>query len=145
MFNLLHIIWLKLIQGIIVWVGICSLLESVQHLSRLFCLLGSPIVKSGVFLICLLLYITWSFPLQLLTFYLCFIGLVFWLLCTKEDSLFWFHIFNILYASCMLAVTSFFRLKKNSLNDCVDSIFLCLWPWFLLLPLCLLFLNSILS
>lgn len=64
---------MKVLLGVIVGAGVCSLLEFVEHLFRP---LRVSIKKSGIILIGVLVMLA-VFPLKLLIFFLCFVGLVF--------------------------------------------------------------------
>ena len=73
-----------ILLGIVVWAGICGLLESAAHLFRPFLLLKSPL-RSQLNSSSSSFYVTLSFFFpQLKIVFLCSVRLVFWLLCAKE-------------------------------------------------------------
>lgn len=82
----LHLCWLKVLLGIIVWAGDDGLLESAAHLSWTYLLtFRVPTEKSGVILRSLTLYVTWSFSLEAFNIFSLFCMLNALIIMCQED------------------------------------------------------------
>ena len=82
--------------GIVAWVGICVLLGSAYHLSRILWLSYFLLRSLGVILIGLALYVIWPFSLtalNILSLFSAFVALTFMCL---EEFLFWSSLFGVL-------------------------------------------------
>lgn len=79
----LHLLWLKVLLGIIVWSGICGLLEYVDHPFKPFLLLEYPWKSQMLFNRFPFEYLFGLFPFQFLMFFLLF------LLCMFVSSIYY--------------------------------------------------------
>ena len=102
---------MNILLVIIVWAGISL---GVCRTSIKSCFFRLSIKKSGLILIGLPLYITWSFPLAAFNIFSLFCMFSVLMIMYQVDFIFWSNLFGALYVSYTLIDTFIFRLENVS-------------------------------
>ena len=114
MFFFVYLLRLKVLLGIVVWVGSCGLFELIEHLFRPFWFLESP-MRSHVILTVLLSYVTWSFSLAAFQYS----SSVLYMLCfdyyVSLGKFFSGPVYLAFYMLLVLDRQLFFRVRKSSM------------------------------